>query len=266
MQSSQARRSSCRSSSLTVAGIALVGGCATVQSGSVGVSLDGSNRPIAVGRSPEIQVSAGEKGDLSSPYFGLVEVTFENNSPAWKQIDHIQLDFGSPDKNQSVQIPWGEDIDLWEDAVLARNEVRAINTQEVLAAIAAVGALGLATSHRHGGPGAHVGGVITVGALSALFASRAYDADAAPAAPPAFSASHLLSMPVRIPPGLFTKRWILFYTAGRPLGGCVDRMILSYDGADGTKGRVLLPFKTLSEWQRDSCERPGRLTNTPARS
>lgn len=241
----------------------MVGGCATIQSGSVGVALDASNRPIAVGRQPEIQVSAGEKGDLSSQYFGLVEVTFENNSPAWKQIDHIQLDFGNPAKNTSVQIPWGEDIDLWEDAVLARNEVRAINTQSVLAAVAAVGALGRATSHRRGGAAAGVGGVMTVGALGALYATRAQDTAAALGAPPAFSGSHLLSMPIRIPPGLFAMRWILFYTAGRPLGGCVDQMILSYDGADGTRGRVLLPFKSFSEWQRGSCETNGRFTNAP---
>jgi hypothetical protein len=259
MQSPRGHGSSNRWLSLPIAGLALVGGCATIQSGSVGVALDASNRPIAVGRQPEIQVSAGEEPDLSSPYFGLVEVTFENSSPAWKQIDHVQVDFGSPDKNKSVQIPFGEDIDLWEDAVLARNAVRAINTESVLAAVAAVGALGRATSHRRGGAAAAVGGVMTIGALSALYATRAQDATGALSAPPAFSGSHLLSMPIRIPPGLFTKRWILFYTAARPLGGCVDQMILSFDGIDGTRGRVLLPFKAaFSEWQRESCDRTGR--------
>jgi hypothetical protein len=228
-----------------------LGGCATIQSGPVGIPLDAANRPQAHAPQADIQISAGEKRDMASPFFGLVEVTFENRTSVWKQIDRVQLDFGNPDRNRSVQIPWGADIDLWEDAVLTRNEVRAINQQSVLAAIAAVGALGRATSHQHGAAG--VGGVLTIGAMGAIYATQQQQAIAAIGGPPAFSASHLLSMPIRIPPGLFTKRWILFYTAERPLGGCIDSMILSYTTSDQVQGRFLLPFKGWSEWQNSSC-------------
>jgi len=234
---------------IVLALLAPAAGCATIQSGPVGVPLDASNHPQPRGPQPELQVSAGEKPDLASPYFGLVEITFENNSPSWKQIDRIAVDFGTPDKNSSVQIPWGTDIDAWEDAVLERNQVRAMNEQSVLGAVAAIGAMGRAAGHRHG-PGAAVGGVLTVGAVGALYAQNA---TAALNGAPAFSGSHLLSMPIRIPPGLFAKRWILLYTAARPLGGCVDSMILSYTTSDHQQGRVLLSFKVWSEWQRGSC-------------
>jgi hypothetical protein len=63
-----------------------------------------------------------------------------------------------------------------------------------------------------------------------------------------------LTTPIRVPPGLFTKRWIVLYTAARPPGGCIDRVILGYELADHTRARVLLQYKAwLSEWMRGIC-------------
>lgn len=241
----------------------LLAGCATIHSGDYGVPLDASNQAQKSAPASDLQISAGEDADMSSPYFGLVEVTFENKSAAWKQIDRITLDFGSPEKNSSIQIPYGEDIDLWESAVTVRNAVQRANTQSALAIIAAVGAAGQVAGHGRGGLAA-AGGVLTVGALGALYASHEAGAEQAPAAA-SFSGAHLLSMPIRIPPGLFTKRWILFYTAARPLGGCISSMILQYDTDQHVQGRVLLRFKTFgSNWQPESCEgRPGTIGNPP---
>ncbi|HSS38202.1 MAG TPA: hypothetical protein VLT58_05485 [Polyangia bacterium] len=247
--------------------VAVAEGCATIQSGPVGVPLDAANHPLPEAAPAPLRVSAAEIEGASSPYFGLIEVTFENDSPAWQQIDRIDLDFGNADRNRSVQIPWGDDLDTWYEAVSTRNAIRAENAQMVLHTLAIVGALGRATQARHGhgaaASAAEVGGVLSVAALGALYVNeQKQDAEAASGGP-RFGAGHLLSTPIRVPPGLFTKRWILLYTAARPLGGCIDRMVLGYHLSDRREARVLLQYKAAgSEWQRASCgEAPGPFNN-----
>jgi hypothetical protein len=241
--------------------VALAQGCATIQSGTYGVPVDASNHPLPATSPPPLRVSAAEIGDASNPYFGLIEVTFENDSPAWQQIDRVDLDFGSPDRNRSVQIPWGDDVDTWYEAVSVRNSVRATNEEMVLRTLALVGALGGAVGRGHGhGAGASVavaGGVLAVGALGALYVNKQEQAADAASGGPRFGSGHLLSTPIRVPPGLFTKRWILLYTAARPLGGCIDRVVLTYQLSDQRQARVLLEYKAeWSEWQRDACGSP----------
>lgn len=248
---------------IVAAGALSLLGCATVNSGDYGVALDDTGHPrTQVPNSPEkLKISAGEHGHLSSAYFGVVEVTFENNTPAWIQIDQVDLDFGTPDKNKSVFIPWGGDIDLWEEATLQRNAVRAANAETALAIIGIAGTVASAAG-RHHGAGA-IGGTVALAALAGLAAEDRQAAGSAMGDSSRFPTTHLLSLPIRVPPGLFTKRWMLLYTAARPLGGCIDSFILSYQTSEHEKGRVLLRFRGTntgtsadgsgSEWQMESC-------------
>jgi len=242
-------------------------GCATVNSGDYGVVLDDTGHPRTSAPSKErLKISAGEHGALSSTYFGVVEVTFENNTPAWIQIDHIDLDFGTPDKNKSVYLPWGDDLDIWEQATLQRNAINAANAQTALGIIALAGAVGAAAGGHHSAAGA-IGGTVALSALAGLYAQDRQAAVEATSNPSRFPPTHLLTMPLRIPPGLFAKRWLLLYTAARPLGGCIDSFILSYETADHEKARVLLKFRQPytsgvdwhgSEWQWQSCTPPSQ--------
>jgi hypothetical protein len=247
---------------LVAAGAIPLSGCATVTSGDYGVALDDTGHPRSPAPGSEkLKISAGERGSLSSAYFGVVEVTFENSTPAWIQIDHIDLDFGTPDKNKSVFIPWGEDIDNWESATLQRNEVRRVNAETALGVVAIVGTVASAAG-RHHIAGA-IGGTVALAALAGLYAQDRSAAVEAAEAPARFPATHLLTLPLRVPPGLFAKRWLLLYTAAQPLGGCIDSFILNYETSDHEHGRVLLKFKSSynyssadgsgSEWQWKSC-------------
>ena len=240
-----------------------------MNSGDYGVALDDTGHPRSSAPNNErLKISAGEQGELSSPYFGVVEVTFENNTPAWIQIDHIDLDFGTADKNKSVFIPWGEDIDTWERATLQRNAIREANTQTVLGLVAVAGAVA-STAGRHHAVGA-IGGTVALGALAGLYAKEREAAVEATGDPSRFPPTHLLTLPLRVPPGLFAKRWLLLYTAAQPLGGCIDSFILNYETADHEHARVLLKFKggysgtdgEGSEWQFKSCN-PHQSTISP---
>jgi hypothetical protein len=250
---------------LVAAGAIPFGACATVNSGDYGVALDNTGHPrTTVPENEPLRISAGERGGLSSAYFGVVEVTFENNTSAWIQIDHIDLDFGSPDKNKSVFIPWGQDIDTWEEATLQRNAIRAVNAETALELFAIAGTVASVAGHHHA-VGA-IGGTVALGALAGLYAEERSAAVEATRDPARFPPTHLLTLPLRVPPGLFAKRWLLLYTAARPLGGCIDSLILSYETAAHEHGRVLLKFKggynyssadgKGSEWQIQSCGAP----------
>ena len=241
-------------------------GCATVNSGDYGVALDDTGHPRSPAPGNErLKISAGEHGALSSTYFGVVEVTFENNTPAWIQIDHIDLDFGSPDKNKSVFVPWGDDIDNWEQATLQRNAIRATDIETGLELLALAGSVA-STAGRHHHSVGMLGGTVALGALAGLYAQDSEAAVEATRAPSRFPATHLLNLPLRVPPGLFAKRWLLLYTAARPLGGCIDSLILKYETAEHEHGRVLLKFKggyygggadgVGSEWQVQACGGP----------
>jgi hypothetical protein len=227
----------------------LAGGCATtaVDSGPYGVPVDAANRPLATAAPPPLLISANEAQSYSTPYLGLVEVTFENRTPAWKQVDRVALDFGSPARNQSVVIASGEDIEAWERAITIRGAIQVTNaiagTGIEALGVVPVDRLGAWVSHRAAGAAGAAGTPASAGA----------GASAVPT-PPAYPDQHLLTTPFRIPPGLFAKRWILLHTSDNPLGGCIDSMILSYETSDHATGRVILPFKVRgSDWQGPAC-------------
>lgn len=244
----------------------LAQGCATINSGDYGRPLDDQNRAAAAATTGSgLRISAEEITSLANRYFGAVEVTFENSSAAWVQIDSVALDFGSPEANQAVLLPWGADLDAWERATVQRNRIQVANnyagnrtansysTLEILAL-----GDGLAHATRRGRPDGYAGGAVAASGAAALAAQSLAEAQQDPETVERFPASHLLNLPIRIPPGLFAKRWVLLYTAEHPLGGCVRSVVLGYDTADHRHERVLLTFKSLdSEWQHGSCGEAG---------
>jgi hypothetical protein len=233
----------------------LAGGCATWGSGPYGVPVDAANRPRATAAPPPLLVSASEAASYSTAYLGLVEVTFENHTPVWKQVDRVTLDFGSPAQNKSVTIPSGDDIDAWARAITIRTSLQGISPVTAIEALGfrPVNRLG-AWMDQHSRPAAarDAAGVLT---------NVDSQASAAPT-PPSYPDQHLLTTPFRIPPGLFTKRWILLSTSDNPPAGCIDSMVLSYETSDHATGRVLLSFKVRgTDWQGPACPIQGVTPN-----
>jgi hypothetical protein len=228
--------------------------CATVRSGEYGVPLAANSAAPAQSKTG-LKISATELNDLSSPFLGAVEVTFENDSPAWVQIDRVDLDFGTPQKNQSVFLPWGAEIDSWDRAVAQRNAIRTVNAQSGLALMALSGSvLRVAGAAGHGRAVTNAGGILAAGALIGALQQDLTDSQRDAERVATFPENHLLNVPIRIPPGLFAKRWLLLYTAARPLGGCIDSVILGFETANAGRERVLLKFKdSYTEWQKLSC-------------
>jgi hypothetical protein len=227
-------------------------GCATVHSGRVAAHVDAEGHRVYGAGSPlGLVISGREVTDLASPYFGFVELTFENTTASWVRITKIDMNFGTPAKDQNVLVPWGSDIDTWRAATYQRNAIREANTRTALELVAIGGAL-TASVARHKPAGA-IGGLAALGAIGALttqaYADRVKEAETT--AP--FPDNHLLAVPFGVPPALFSKRWILLNTQNRPEAGCIRSMYLDYEAEGGQKDRVEIEFKppgTHSEWQR----------------
>lgn len=219
---------------------ALAAGCMPTITGQPGVPLDVANRPVSAPAPQPLLVSASEAPYYSTTYLGLVEVTFENHTDVWKQVVRVAVDFGGPTKNRSVTIATADEIDAWERAI----KLRWVTAGKVVTT--AVEARGLGLS------------VDTLGTWIDAHPRSTPPGDPAAESPPppAYPAQHLLTTPFAVPPGLFTKRWILLSTPDNPPGGCIDSMILTYETSDHQTGRVRLPFKvTTSDWQTRACSR-----------
>ena len=228
----------------------LASGCATIDNGNYGVPVDAANRPQASAAPPPLLVSAGEAPSYSSRYLGLVEVTFENRTSVWKQVDRVALSFGSATKSRNIAIASGEEIEAWERAITIGRAIALTNAGTGIEALGRVPVdrLGAWVDQRH--PAAAAAGTTDAGAPAGV-------GSGAVPTPPSYPDQHLLTTPFRIPPGLFTKRWILLSTSDDPLGGCIDSMVLSYETSDHTTGRMILSFKIRGTgWQPAACPAP----------
>jgi hypothetical protein len=233
--------------------IALAGGCAELHSGAHAVPLgpDGRATP-SVGLQSGLLISARQVADLSSRYFGAIEVTFENRSSQWVRIQQAALDFGSPERNAEVSVTAGEDLERWQEGTFRRNAIRAANDATTLDLLLFGAALtSTAAGHSPVGAGAALvgaGAAVAIGARE--LEARAADAEAVSLYP----ASHLLSLPFSVPPGLAIKRWIVLHTGARVGRGCIRYANLEYVTDRAVQERVRLLFGApSSEWQRPAC-------------
>lgn len=244
---------------------ALLGGCASVNGSHYAhpMSLDGrlaANPRTASG----LEISGDEDGALASPQFGFVALTFENRSTEWVRVRNVTATFGKPGLDQAVFIPQGEELAEWARATVQRNRVRSTNTALALGALELAGSVTYRVAENRNVRA--VGAAVAAGASVAEAATDISQGVAAVDRPPLYPETHLYATPFSVPPGLFTKRWIVLNTPVTPDFPCLTSMLVSYELMDGRKERVWLEFRApvrTSEWQKAICKR--RAAARPAR-
>jgi hypothetical protein len=164
----------------------------------------------------------------------------------------VALDFGDGVTNERVAFPGGADLEAWREATVQRNQIRDANLGNALAAVALVATI--AGAGRHGlGPGR----IIAATALAAMAAHEMSGQVDAAEQPPLFPDGHLLAVPFSVPPGLFTKKWIV--VEAPPGLKCIISAVLEYETAEGHHERLLATLRDggPSEWQPRACYTPG---------
>jgi len=236
-----------------VAACGFVVGCATIHSAEPAYPVDEqgqvSNQQVA--RSG-LRISGEELTALSSPNFGVLEVTFENSSADWRRIKRVSLDFAGQGNNQFVRIPWGDDIRAWYEATLQRNQIDATNRDTALGVVAIAGMV-VGTSRNESAR--VMGGLATLSSVAAMQAERTSVSINSAEHVAIFPDSHLLAGPFAVPPNLFAKKWVLLNTQGGNDVPCIDHLVLTYEFEDLPFERVFLRYKSQSAWQARACAR-----------
>jgi hypothetical protein len=149
---------------------------------------------------------------LRSPFFSALEVTFQNPSSKWHEVKKVSVGperqlFGPP-----LESLVGDRLRAWQ---LAAREAQAGKE----------------------GPRHPALETLTPEAPPKPDKPDPNAAPAAPAAPP----NYLLAYPFTIAPGLFTRKWIVLYSAGADalLG---QDLVLAYELDDGKTERVLIQY------------------------
>lgn len=234
--------------------------CAGVEGRFAASPVDDQGRLMSA-RTTEsgLAISGEELRSYGSEYFGLIEVVFENTTADWIHISRLELDFLDPAKNAAVRIPRGAELDAWYVATLQRNDIRDTNHATALGAILALGevvAVAGAVSGKR--KVAAAGGAVALGAATAALVDRQDRRVQRAENVRVMPGSHLLATPFAVPPGLFTKKWVLLQTTSRS-APCVSSMLVDYDVQGRGRERVLVRFRyelERSEWQRRACRPP----------
>jgi hypothetical protein len=230
--------------------LAVCAACATVQSGPYATPVGPAGQPLKGNRTAAgLMISGTEEPGYSSPNFGLIVLTFQNDTDDWVRVEHVNVQFGGAAKDATVKIPAGEQLQSWAEAAVQLRGIRSANTALILGAWSIAGsALALSANN----PSARAAGA----ALSAA-AETGLAASEVASETEAFPAAHLLSVPFDIPPHLFAKRWIVLQTPTSRGTPCIDAMLVNYETARAQREQVWVRFfgDSRSEWQWQACPR-----------
>lgn len=230
--------------------------CETIQSGNLAIPLDARGKALTTESTVTgIVVSGQELPNLSSPLFGALEITFENRSSHWAHLHSIQLRFGPEALDRAVFLPTGYDLSAWSQAALRRDAIRRNNTELALAFISAAA---LMAGHERSRTIGAASGLVAITSLSALALTATDDLGGCSPGGASVPADHLLSGPISVPPGLFSKRWVVLHTPDQKATGCMRYVQIGYRLDDGRPEYVLLEFRgkyVQSEWQADACNK-----------
>ena len=235
-------------SSVSLILIVLFTGCAGIHKDIDAIKkVDGNN-------TNRLFISADLNNDLSSEYFGMLEFTFENTTDKWVTIDHIDVKAKDESFNKTMKFTTGEDFVVWSKAIRKRNKVDKYNKALVYSAIIGVAAATTALSKNNNVKNA-AAGVWGLG-LTSLTIDQIEDAKNNVEDVDLFPANHLLNGHIRVPPGLFTERWLLINTTDHDTTKLLYALELEIHYADKKMDKYYVPiFKSYREMGRRAWQR-----------
>jgi hypothetical protein len=187
-----------RSSILILVSFVLFQGCATVHSGN----------PIKA--SENLLVSAMVRNELSTAYFTLVEFTFENTGKEWLTLAKTTIDLGDPRLNDAVIVVAGADLKSWGESMTLLKNIKDKNLQTFLGSVSILGLIGGSLSSNSAVKTSS--GLLGASAFTALSVTSFKNSLERASDVKVFPETHLYANDIRLPPGLFLRRWIVFYS------------------------------------------------------
>jgi hypothetical protein len=237
------------------ASLCFAAACASVHSGNLATPADGATAAGDPHRTRlGLVVSGKELDELGSAYFGVVDFVFENRTEGWIRIKTVTLDLGSEARNREVFLPWGTDLVRWYEAATQKLAIAGHNRQLFLSTLALAGAVAGGVSGSN--TGVLAGTTVALGATTVMAVDDIGATKRAAENAPIYPESHLLAGGFAIPPGLFTRRWVLLNTKDHARLGYLSALVVRYETEAGVSERVRLVFRNGvcgSPWQREVC-------------
>ncbi|MGK5092534.1 hypothetical protein WDW89_11045 [Deltaproteobacteria bacterium TL4] len=229
-------------------------GCAKIHSGNIATPVRSeSNVPSQQGAMGLI-VSGEENNNLSSPYFGVIDFTFENTSQGWIKLSQVKVYFENDTINENVQFTSGKELKVWMESTQKKVVMDLHNKQVAYGSIAGVG-LGLAATGDDPQT-RNMGLAMYLGTFAALAVDSFQDQASGLEQTKVFPQTHLFAKDFMIPPGLFIKKWVVLNSKNHSKTGYIHTLYLEYETSSGERATLKLEFRNgSSEWQNELVEK-----------
>jgi hypothetical protein len=218
-------------------------GCASIHEGEYAKEIDKDGKVIKgkVTRSG-IVVSGSEVTHMASKHFTQLDFTFENTTSKWIEVDNITISYMNKKLNKLVKVPLGQKLGIWAKAAQQNASISDHNFNTVMAGIAGVAAIGGSFSKSRSTRQLALGLVSASGGALAYseIKNKLNTLQLSQIVPEA----HLLNMPLYIPPGLHTKKWITIYLEDPYNAPYMDKVKVSYRINSKVKESILLELRS----------------------
>ena len=177
-------------------------GCASYQ--------PGSEVKISKGEHPRnVPISAYVDNDMSTDEFTVLQFVWGNKNKDWVRIKNVRLDLDNKELKKSINILVGEDLRTWADSLSHKLKVDNFNRQMFMNSLALIGTATMVAGGAKGNQDMAVGGAALTSAVIGIDAiNKVMDEINHIERAALIPYTHLYN-PFSVPPGLYTKKWIV---------------------------------------------------------
>ncbi len=219
----------------------------------VGKSKDRNSRYKDQGKTDlGLRISTQIDDELSSRNFGMINFIFENVTEDWIRIEKVYFKFDHSEINENVRFVSGNQLNYFLSAVNEMNREKAMVAAQNRAAWAAVatGVAAASSSSKNNYSGVNIITGAAFGAALSMNISQ-FENSNKKDNEKLFPAGHLYHKDFVVPPGLYSKKWILLNTKKHKKIGRLRKALLTYVTSKGKKETVEVDLKGYSDWQND---------------
>ncbi|MFP4368265.1 MAG: hypothetical protein ACLFR2_01655 [Candidatus Kapaibacterium sp.] len=167
------------------------------------------------GKEP-VTIDNYHRKDMSSQYFSFFDFILYNNTDNWITVKNIWIQFESDQANNTITLTSGNELKSWFEATQKKKQIEFEENEKRARISQAISAIALAAAEAADeddpedvDTGEALG--LVIGSALTFNAAAAYNAaNEAARAAEVYPDEHLLQPGYKIPPGLFTERWIVF--------------------------------------------------------
>ncbi len=218
--------------------------CASIHSGNYAVPIEANGESQDKIKTDLGLIISGSINHLyCTEYFGFIDFTFENQSDKWIRIQNVKIHFGNDDADRNIKFVSGVDLLHWKKAMQMKVAIDEHNQKLIIGSLAGLSKLIATISDDEDLK--DISNVSTIGLLTSLAVNEFNEKTDILEKTKIFPDNHLLSSDFTIPPGLFTKKFLLLNSQNHNEIPLIQHLFIEYVTDDGNIESVKLRFRHL---------------------